>query len=99
MNKTSQLLASIIWLMLSCNLLSARALKILVYVNHFPHPSQTFVINQVAGLVEQGHDVSILTTSAKQELSLPKSIQATFNKLLGQYNLKNKIFRVERKRF
>lgn len=93
MNKFLYLLICSASLLLSTYTSTVRALKILIYVNHFPRPSETFVINQVIGLIEQGHDVSILTTAAHSDASLPKSIKKAFDKLLIRYNLENKIFR------
>jgi colanic acid/amylovoran biosynthesis glycosyltransferase len=41
--------------------LIARPLKVLFIVGHFPSPSQTFVLNQMTGLIDRGHEVSIFS--------------------------------------
>ena len=38
-----------------------RPLKILFVVSNFPSPSQTFILNIITGLIDQGHDVSIFS--------------------------------------
>ncbi len=35
-------------------------LRIAVFVHEFPTPSETFVLNQVTGLIDRGHDVTLL---------------------------------------
>lgn len=37
-----------------------RRLKILMIVTKFPYSLQTFIINQIEGLIERGHDLYIL---------------------------------------
>lgn len=39
----------------------SRPLKVLFIVGHFPAPSQTFILNQMTGLIDLGHDVSIFS--------------------------------------
>ena len=39
-------------------------MKIAFIVNEFPSLSETFVLNQIVGLVEAGHDVHIYASSA-----------------------------------
>lgn len=41
--------------------LISRPLKIFFIVGHFPAPSQTFVLNQMTGLIDRGHEVSIFS--------------------------------------
>lgn len=41
--------------------LFSRPLKILFIVGHFPAPSQTFILNQITGLIDRGHEVSIFS--------------------------------------
>ena len=39
---------------------AARRLRIAVFVHEFPAPSETFVLSQITGLIDRGHDVTIL---------------------------------------
>lgn len=39
---------------------AARRLRIAVFVHEFPALSETFVLSQIAGLIDRGHDVTIL---------------------------------------
>jgi len=41
--------------------LISRPLNILFIVGHFPAPSQTFILNQITGLIDRGHNVSIFS--------------------------------------
>lgn len=45
----------------------ARPLRIAVFVNEFPALSETFVLNQITGLLELGHDVTIFATRPRRE--------------------------------
>ncbi|HEX7008043.1 MAG TPA: glycosyltransferase [Alphaproteobacteria bacterium] len=40
-----------------------RPLRIAVYVHEFPTLSETFVLSQIAGLIDRGHDVTILANA------------------------------------
>ena len=40
-----------------------RPLKIAYIVSAFPHASETFIVNQIAGIAARGHVVDIFTTS------------------------------------
>jgi colanic acid/amylovoran biosynthesis glycosyltransferase len=44
-----------------------RPLRIAMFVNEFPALSETFVLNQITGLLDLGHDVTILATQARAE--------------------------------
>jgi colanic acid/amylovoran biosynthesis glycosyltransferase len=37
-------------------------MKIAFIVNRFPHLSETFILNQITGLIDRGHDVTIFST-------------------------------------
>jgi colanic acid/amylovoran biosynthesis glycosyltransferase len=50
----------VVCLMFSAMAIS-RPLKILFVVGHFPEPSQTFIVTQMIGLIDRGHDVSIFS--------------------------------------
>jgi colanic acid/amylovoran biosynthesis glycosyltransferase len=39
--------------------LESRPLKVLFVVAYFPAPSQTFILNQIIGLIDKGHEVTI----------------------------------------
>jgi colanic acid/amylovoran biosynthesis glycosyltransferase len=45
----------------------ARPLRIAMFVNEFPALSETFVLNQITGLLQLGHDVTIFATQARAE--------------------------------
>ncbi|HVO17170.1 MAG TPA: hypothetical protein VMV26_18255, partial [Alphaproteobacteria bacterium] len=40
-----------------------RRLRIAVFVHEFPTLSETFVLSQIAGLIDRGHDVTILANA------------------------------------
>lgn len=40
---------------------AAKPLKILFVVGHFPAPSQTFILNMITGLIDQGHKVTVFS--------------------------------------
>ncbi len=73
-------------------------MKIAFLVHEFPSLSETFIHNQITGVLERGHDVSIFASGGRRDLNV--------NKELTQYDLlsytvypqipKNKIFRVAR---
>ena len=42
-------------------------MKIAVFVSSFPLTSETFVLNQITGLIDRGHDVYIYTSSRKTQ--------------------------------
>lgn len=42
-------------------------MKIAFFVDHFPKLSETFVLNQITGLIDQGHEVDIYPTSPMRE--------------------------------
>jgi colanic acid/amylovoran biosynthesis glycosyltransferase len=46
---------------------AGRPLRIAMFVNEFPALSETFVLNQITGLLDLGHDVTILATQARAE--------------------------------
>lgn len=45
----------------------AQPLRIAVFVNEFPALSETFVLNQITGLLDLGHDVTIFATRPRRE--------------------------------
>lgn len=45
----------------------ARPLRIAMFVNEFPALSETFVLNQITGLLDLGHEVTILATQPRHE--------------------------------
>ena len=42
-------------------------MKIAFIVNEFPSLSQTFVLNQITGLIDRGHDVDIFAQVARND--------------------------------
>jgi colanic acid/amylovoran biosynthesis glycosyltransferase len=44
-----------------------RPLRIAMFVNEFPALSETFVLNQITGLLDLGHDVTIIATQGRAE--------------------------------
>jgi colanic acid/amylovoran biosynthesis glycosyltransferase len=45
----------------------SRALRIAIFVHEFPALSETFVLNQITGLLDRGHDVTIIAAGARSE--------------------------------
>jgi colanic acid/amylovoran biosynthesis glycosyltransferase len=50
-------------------------MKIAFVVGHFPALSQTFVLNQITGMIDRGHDVSIFAESHPHEPSLHPDVE------------------------
>ncbi|MCE9650961.1 MAG: glycosyltransferase [Parvibaculum sp.] len=46
---------------------AARPLRVAMFVNEFPALSETFVLNQITGLLDLGHEVTILATQPRVE--------------------------------
>lgn len=69
----------------SCSTTINQKFKILFVVRKFPYSFQTFIINQLQGLIDQGHDVYILAEN-KVDSDLPLSLAPYHNAL------KNKVF-------
>ena len=44
-----------------------RPLRIAMFVNEFPALSETFVLNQITGLLDLGHEVTVLATQPRHE--------------------------------
>lgn len=51
-----------------------RPLRIAVFVNEFPALSETFVLNQITGLLELGHDVTIFATQPRREARVHRDV-------------------------
>lgn len=49
-------------------------LRVAVFANQFPAPSETFVLNQVVGLIGQGHDVTVYSASPQPEQDLHEAM-------------------------
>ena len=52
-----------------------KPLRIAVIVRYFPTVSETFIVNQVNSLIEEGHDVSLYSYHKSEFNDLHKSIQ------------------------
>lgn len=63
--------------------ISHKPLKILFIIPVFPKFNQTFILNQITGLLDKGHDISILARS-KASTPLPPELEP--------YDLEEKIF-------
>lgn len=57
-------------------------MRIAFVVNTFPKRSETFILNQVTGLLDLGHDVQIFYHSKEKERKVRKDFQ--------KYNLKRR---------
>ncbi len=62
-------------------------MKIAVIVNRFPVISETFILNQILGAIERGHEVHIYPLN----LIKPSGNLAQMNQLVEKYNLKEQI--------
>lgn len=62
-------------------------MRLAVFVNEFPIPSQTFVMNQVVGLLDLGFEVQII--------SLRKPTSQVKHENIEKYNLMNKVVFLE----
>lgn len=61
----------------------AAPLRIAVFVNEFPALSETFVLNQVTGLIDLGHDVTIFANKPRDEAAEHADI--------GAYGLRDRL--------
>ncbi|MFQ3544391.1 glycosyltransferase [Halobacillus rhizosphaerae] len=71
-------------------------MKILYIVAEFPKLSETFILNQITGLIDKGHTVTILASSfPKEEKTHPDVSKYNLNNRVVYFNLpKSKIIRV-----
>ena len=67
-----------------------KALRIAFFAHRFPELSETFVINQAAGLVEAGHDLTIFTLTNNVA-------HAQMHDNVHKYNLMNNVYSLDRK--
>jgi colanic acid/amylovoran biosynthesis glycosyltransferase len=51
-------------------------MRIAILVNRFPCLSQTFVLNQITGLIDRGHDVDIYTRQLTDEGSVHEDVES-----------------------
>lgn len=63
----------------------SRKMKILVAVWRFPTLSETFVVNQIIGLIDQGHDVSIYALENKRDTTLVNNDITAYDLLARTY--------------
>lgn len=66
---------------------SKKIMKILFVVDVFPAPTQTFILNQIKGLIDLGHDITILA-SRKDPYNVPQGIVSSD---VHEYNLLSKV--------
>ncbi len=50
-------------------------MKIAVYTNNFPNISQTFVINQISGLIDLGADVDVITSTVLRDSMMHDTVE------------------------
>ena len=50
-------------------------MKIAFIVTEFPSLSQTFVLNQITGLMDRGHEVDIFAETYRSDVEIPKSLE------------------------
>jgi len=65
------------------NYTEKKNLNILVVVGHFPNVSEVFVLNQIAGLIDRGHNVELFASG--------RSINPVVHHTVDKYDLLNKI--------
>lgn len=69
--------------------------KILVFTYAFPETVQEFILNQITGLIDHGHEVSILATESANYIKSHRSVVATTQELhpdVIKYNLLEKTY-------
>lgn len=83
---------SVLW----CGSWSNNIMKIAFLVNQFPSVSETFVLNQIVGLIELGHDVHIFANKAVRNVKIHENYEKyDLLKKTHYYRIpKNKIHRV-----
>ncbi|MEO1375905.1 MAG: glycosyltransferase [Cyanobacteria bacterium J06635_10] len=59
-------------------------MKIAIIVNHFPALSETFILNQITGLIERGHEVHIYADDSRKEPKVHPEVE--------KYSLINKTY-------
>ncbi len=52
-----------------------RPLRVAIFVNEFPALSETFVLNQVTGLLDLGHDVKIFANGPRNEPTVHRDVE------------------------
>jgi colanic acid/amylovoran biosynthesis glycosyltransferase len=73
--------------------------KIAYLVGSFPHVSETFIVNQIAGMAARGHDVDVFTTVPGQESAVVPEIvrrlglEARTHSLYGASGIGERFFR------
>ena len=50
-------------------------MKIAFIVNEFPSVSQTFVLNQIIGLIDRGHDVGIFAEGVRSNIKIHEDVR------------------------
>ena len=50
-------------------------MRIAYIVDFFPALSETFILNQITGLIDRGHDVQVFGNAPSSEVALPQNIQ------------------------
>ena len=66
-------------------------MRIAFIVNEFPLLSETFVLNQITGLIDRGHSVDIFATEEKKEMTVPSGDIKVHQDVL-EYNLLEKTY-------
>ncbi|MGM0146869.1 glycosyltransferase [Enterococcus sp. AZ162] len=61
-------------------------MKILFFVSSFPALSETFILNQITGMIDRGHEVEILST---------KKVKTEHHPEVEKYNLMSKVKYIE----
>ena len=50
-------------------------MKILYLLEHFPVLSQTFVLNEITGLIDLGHDINIISVDTLRESKIQTKVK------------------------
>ncbi|MBF8807270.1 MAG: hypothetical protein IC227_01180 [Enterococcus lacertideformus] len=61
-------------------------MKILFFVSSFPALSETFILNQITGMIDRGHEVQILAT---------KKVNTAYHPDVEKYQLMDKVTYIE----
>lgn len=71
-------------------------MKIAFLVNEFPSVSETFIRNQITGVIDRGHDVKIIAGKIRGDLRIPDDLKKynLLKRTITSQIPKNKIFRL-----
>lgn len=53
-------------------------MKIAFFVSEFPSVSETFIQNQILGVLERGHEVTIFAKTGRRDIEVSEDVKKNF---------------------